>query len=156
MWKQPYKHANIYCKWKCSNAWKSAKPVSPDTAEEIKRLAQPVGAVVFSYDHVVTATGCDKDDGCHICECRQIQCIITKQTETPEVIQTFKQVDYIRLYQSLKKLKTYHWNTGSIFFARLFDHPHQTYWQTEAGKWVLKVYIQKLLSICFKSTTLCG
>ncbi len=39
------------------------KPVSPDAAEQIKRLAQPVSAVVLPYDHVITATGCHKDDG---------------------------------------------------------------------------------------------
>ncbi len=47
------------------------KPVSPDAAEQIKRLAQPVSAVVLPYDHVITATGCHKDDGGHICDYRQ-------------------------------------------------------------------------------------
>lgn len=49
-------------------AWLGAQdqPVIPDALEEIQGFPESVGAVVFPYDHVITAACRHKDDGRHV------------------------------------------------------------------------------------------
>lgn len=46
----------------------SDPPVVPDASEKVQGFPQPVGVVVFPYDHVVAAAGHHEDDGSDVCK----------------------------------------------------------------------------------------